>query len=134
MFAVDVREKNMDFASLRRLSSQWREINSLCYGDFYPLTKSNADKNAWIAWQFNGPEKNAGVVQAFRRSECIYESARLKLRGLDPKTRYRLTRFDSSEQSEATGQELLERGLLVSIGNAPGVAVIKYQSLASAKQ
>jgi alpha-galactosidase len=134
MFAVDVREKNMDFASLRRLSSQWREINSLYYGDFYPLTKSNADKNAWIAWQFNGPEKNAGVVQAFRRSECIYESARLKLRGLDPQTRYRLTRFDSPEQSEATGEELLEKGLLVSIGNAPGDAVIKYQSLAAAKQ
>ena len=134
MFAVDVREKNIDFASLRRLSSQWREINSFYYGDFYPLTKSNADKDAWIAWQFNDPEKNAGVVQAFRRSECIYESARLKLRGLDPKARYQLTRFDPPSQSEMTGEELLQKGIPVSIGKAPGVAVIKYQSLASPKQ
>ena len=134
MFAVDVREKNIDYASLRRLSSQWREINSFYYGDFYPLTKSNADKDAWIAWQFNDPEKNAGVVQAFRRSECIYESARLKLRGLDPKARYQLTRFDPPSQSEMTGEELLQKGIPVSIGKAPGVAVIKYQSLASPKQ
>ena len=134
MFAVDVREKNIDFASLRRLSSQWREINSFYYGDFYPLTKPNADEDAWIAWQFNDPEKNAGVVQAFRRSQCIYESARLKLRGLDPKAQYRLTQFDSPSQSEMTGKELLQKGLPVAIGKTPGVAVIKYQSVSSAKK
>jgi alpha-galactosidase len=134
MFAVDVREKNIDYASLRRLSSQWREINSLYYGDFYPLTKANADKDAWIAWQFNDAEKNAGVVQAFRRSECIYEAAQLKLRGLDPKARYQLTQLDPPSQSEMTGEELMQKGLPVSIRKAPGVAVIKYQSLASPKQ
>jgi len=129
MFAVDVREKNIDFASLRRLSSQWREINSLYYGDFYPLTQCNVDKDAWIAWQFNDSEKNAGVVQAFRRSECIYESARLKLRGLDPKARYQLTQFDPPSQSEMTGEELLHKGIPVSIGKAPGAAVIKYRTV-----
>jgi alpha-galactosidase len=127
MFALDVREKNIDYATLRRLVSQWREINSYYFADFYPLTGSNADKDAWIAWQFDDPEKNAGIVQAFRRSECIYESARLKLRGLNPRARYRLSRFDSTEQSEATGEELLQKGLLVPIAKRPGAAIIKYQ-------
>jgi alpha-galactosidase len=134
LVSLDVREKNIDFATLRRLVSQWREINAFYYGDFYPLTKPNADKNAWIAWQFNDPDKNAGIVQAFRRSECIYEAARLRLRGLDPNATYRLTRFDSSEQSEATGKDLLESGLSLAIDNAPGVAVIKYRLLASPKR
>jgi hypothetical protein len=53
---------------------------------------------------------------------------------LDPKARYRLTRFDSSDQYEATGEELLEKGLLISIGKAPGEAVIKYQSVPTANE
>jgi alpha-galactosidase len=127
MLALDVRENNVDYDTLRRLIAQWREVNSFFFGDYYPLTKCGPSKEAWIAWQFDSPERGAGFVQAFRRSECIYEASRLKLRGLDPKARYRLTRFDSSEQSEATGRELLEKGLRVSIDKVPGEAVIKYQ-------
>jgi alpha-galactosidase len=128
---VDIRDKGIDYASMRRLFKQWREISPFYYGDYYPLTKCNADKNAWIAWQFNDPEKNAGVVQAFRRSDCIYEAARLKLRGLDPKVRYQLTQLDPPSQSEMAGEELLQKGIRVSIAKAPGVAIIKYRSIPS---
>ena len=53
MLAVDIRDKDVDYAALRRLTSQWREINSFFYGDYYPLTKCTTDKDAWIAWQFD---------------------------------------------------------------------------------
>lgn len=129
LLSSDMRDKKIDYAALRRLVAQWREINSFYSGDFYPLMKANADKDAWIAWQFNDPEKNAGVVQAFRRSECPYESARLQLRGLDPGSRYRLDQFDPPLQFEASGEELLRKGVLISIGQAPGAAVVTYRPL-----
>ncbi len=134
MLAIDVRDKNLDYALLGRQCAQWRDIASLYYGDFYPLTKCNVDNDAWIAWQFDEPEQGAGVVQAFRRPGCIYESARLKLHGLDPKARYQLTQFDPPSQSETTGEELLQEGIPVSIGKAPGAAVIKYRTVSSPKE
>jgi alpha-galactosidase len=125
----DVREKGLDYEKIRRLTAQWREIMPAYYGDYYPLTKTSRDPGAWIAWQFDQPEQGAGVVQAFRRSESVYESARLKLRGLDPQARYQFTRLDPPRQFELSGGELLQRGLPVAIEERPGVAVFKYQGI-----
>jgi alpha-galactosidase len=129
MLAVDIRDKDVDYAALRRLTSQWREINSFFYGDYYPLTKCTTDKEAWIAWQFDQPEQGAGFVQVFRRADSVYESVRLKLRGLDPKTKYQITRFDQAGKVEISGEELLDKGLLVSITKHPETAVVRYQRI-----
>jgi alpha-galactosidase len=129
LFSADMRDKSIDYAALRRLATQWREINGLYYGDFYPLMKCSRSKDAWIAWQFDCPEENKGVVMAFRRSECNYESARLRLRGLDSKKRYELTQFDSPERSEMTGEELMQKGVLISIAKAPAASIVKYRSI-----
>ncbi|MBN2578373.1 MAG: alpha-galactosidase [Pirellulales bacterium] len=123
----DVREKGLDYDKIRKLTSQWREVMPNYYGDFYPLTRCTHDNDDWIAWQFDRPEQGAGVVQAFRRAGSIYESARLKLRGLDPQARYRFTRFDPPEQFERNGKELLENGLSVAIEKRPGTAVLLYR-------
>jgi alpha-galactosidase len=134
MYAADMRDKNIDYAALRRLAAQWREINGLYYGDYYPLTRCSRNKDSWIAWQFDCPEQGKGVVMAFRRSESDYESARLKLRGLDGKTRYELTRFDSPERSEMDGDELMQKGLLIAIAKAPAACVVKYRSIAPSRK
>ena len=95
-------------------------------GDFYPLTPHSLDPGLWMAWQFDLPEEGQGVVQAFRRDQCIYESARVRLRGLDPKARYTVTNLDSGEAKTLPGRELLEAGLPVAITNRPGHALITY--------
>ncbi len=48
-----------------------------------------------------------GVVQAFRRTNSIYESARLKLRGLDAQARYAVTDLDRPDAV----QKILGRGV-----------------------
>ena len=35
---IDVRLKDLDYAALRRLIGQWRQVAPNYYGDFYPLT------------------------------------------------------------------------------------------------
>ena len=70
-------------------------------------------------------------MQAFRRTDSIYESARLKLRGLDPKAKYQITRINGDKKLEMSGEELAQKGLLVAIDAQPGVAIIKYQAISA---
>jgi alpha-galactosidase len=125
---VDMREKELDYAALRRLISQWRQsIAPNYYGDYYPLTPYSQESSDWIAWQFNRPEAGTGVVQAFRRENSPSAAMRLKLRGLDPDAEYSVTDLDTDKPQVATGGQLMENGLLVSVPDKPGAAVITYK-------
>ena len=96
-------------------------------GDYYPLTSYSRGRDVWMAWQFDRPEVGEGVVQAFRRADCIYEAARLKLRGLDPDADYTISDLDASGSLKRSGRELMTRGLRVQISDRPGSAVIAYK-------
>ncbi len=64
---------------------------------------------------------------AFRRADSPYVTARFALRGLDPEARYEVTNLDVSGSSEATGRELMEKGLAVTLTDRPGSAIITYK-------
>jgi len=123
---IDVRVREIDYEALRRLYRQWRKLSEFYYGDYYPLTPYSQDNRVWIGWQFDCPERGEGAVQVFRRGESPYEAVRLKLRGLEPEARYTLTALDVPDTTQATGRELMETGLPVSIRGQPGAAVIVY--------
>jgi alpha-galactosidase len=129
-FGIDMRVREIDYAALRRLIGQWREMNPNYYGDFYPLTTWSRDDQVWIAWQFDRPEQGEGVVQAFRRDKSSYVSARLKLRGLEPAARYVVANLDTpNARQELTGSDLTDKGLLVEIHSRPAAAVIVYRKI-----
>jgi alpha-galactosidase len=123
----DMRRDDLDYESIRRLYGQWREIGKYYTGDFYPLTPYSLENNVWMAWQFNRSDIGEGMVQAFRRADSFYESARLKLHGLDPDANYTITNFDFPDKTSMTGKELMEKGLPVTIADQPGAVVITYQ-------
>jgi alpha-galactosidase len=125
--AFDVRKRDLDYDLLRRLAAEWRVVADCMTGDFYPLTSYGASADTWMAWQFDCPEIGKGVVQAFRREKCIFESGRLNLFGLQPDGVYEIVAFDGSEPRQVSGQELLSRGLLVTIADKPGAAVYSYR-------
>ena len=91
----DIRDRNLDYDLLRKLISQWREINSYYYADYYPLTSHSMAKDVWMAWQFNQPETGEGVVQAFRRPANRGFGYEFQLRGLKPDSLYEITDLDS---------------------------------------
>jgi alpha-galactosidase len=131
----DVRERGLDYEKIRQLTAQWRVVMPYYYGDYYPLTKTTRDNDVWIAWQFDRPEQGDGIVETFRRKDSVYESARLKLRGLDPKATYEITRIDqpNGPSSTRSGEELLTKGLPISIDERPGVVIYRYRVSSSAK-
>ncbi len=123
----DMRDKNLDYAALRKIVGQWREYAPNFYGDFYPLTTYNLGSTQWIAWQFDRPESGQGMVQAFRRAESPYTAAQLRLQGLDPKADYLVTDIDNGKPVRARGSDLMKDGLEVKIDEKPGAVVITYK-------
>lgn len=126
---IDIRVKELDYDTLRRLYRQFREVSPCFYGDYYPLTPYSLEKNAWIAWQFDVPEEGRGFIQAFRRDDAPETSPPLHLGGLNPEAVYHLRQFDADWERTATGKELLEVGLQLTLKDAPAAAVIVYRKL-----
>jgi len=119
--------KEIDYGRYLRLLAQWRAISSDYYGDYYPLTSYSTANDVWLAWQFHRSDTGEGMVQAFRRPQSPFESARLKLRGLDPEARYAVRDLDQPRVTETAGRELMESGLVISIKQRPGTALITYR-------
>jgi alpha-galactosidase len=125
----DTRRKDYDYALLRKLVAEWKQVVPNQYGDYWPLTPWRAELDVWMAWQFDRPEVGEGVVQAFRRPESPYASARLVLRGLDPSASYEFRNVDAEGTTRRTGRDLMGKGLLVSIPDRPGAAIVFYKRL-----
>lgn len=126
-FCTDVRRNDTDWALLRRLTENWRMLAPNFLGDYYPLTPYSLADDAWMAWQFDCPERGEGFVQVFRRRESVYTAARLRLRGLDAEASYELTNVDQPGTTTSTGRELCTAGLPVEIAEQPGAIIITYR-------
>ena len=123
----DMRKKDSDYGALRRLVGEWRKIAGYYLGDYYPLTSYSLENDMWMAWQFDRPDLGEGMVQAFRRPESVYESARFKLNGLEPGAGYKMTNLDGGASRAVSGRELMETGLPVTLESRPDSAVIVYK-------
>jgi alpha-galactosidase len=115
------------YERLRHLLAQWRSVADDFYGDYYPLTPYSTESTAWMAWQFNRPETGGGMVQAFRRPDSSYESARFRLRGLDAAAEYAIANLDAPGEITLAGRELMDQGLPVTIHSQPGAVIFTYR-------
>ncbi len=127
VYVKRINSEGFDFAGARRLLDEYLFVRPYFYGDFYPLTSCTIGKDQWIAWQFDRPETNSGIVQVFRRPESPYESAQLPLFGLDPTAKYTVTNADTGISTVTTGRELMETGIPVTISVKPGAVLIRYK-------
>jgi len=118
--------ENVDFGLIRKMVDEHRAISPYFLGDFYPLTPYTEANDHWMAWQFDRPDLGGGVVQVFRRTDSIYESARLKLRGLDPEAAYEVRDLESRDTTEVNGRTLMDDGLLIATPGPASALVMEY--------
>jgi len=93
----------------RAALAEVKENQKYWYGDFYPLTRAVTGLDSLTAWQLHRADLNAGIVLAFRRSECPYPVLQTGLHGLKAGTRYSVEFIDEErkvEKRSMTGQEL----------------------------
>ncbi|MBU4286507.1 MAG: alpha-galactosidase, partial [Verrucomicrobia bacterium] len=113
----DPRSDTLDEDLWRRLMAQFKQVAPYYFGDYYPMTPYSLERNVWMAWQFDCPEKGEGMVQAFRREQSRRVSLRLKLRGLCPERIYIVTNLDDNRTLRLTGRTLMAEGLPVTLKN-----------------
>ena len=88
------------------MSEEYLRVRPYMDGDFYPLTELTVARDAWTALQYHLPEKDAGVVLAFRREASPFPIAEFRLRGLCDGENYTFTDADSGERFELNGNAL----------------------------
>ena len=124
-----MRNKDLNYDFARQLIEQWQQVAPCLFGDFHPLTDYSLTNDAWIAWQFDRPEQGDGMIQAFRRDKCEESSKSFLLCGLDPGVPYTITNLDTNISSQASGKDLMEKGLTVELKEKPGAALIAYKAM-----
>ncbi len=129
-FCYDARNDESDWDNVRANLKIWREnVAPYFTGDYYPLTSCSLDSDAWIGWQFNAEEKGEGVIQMFARHDTTILSGRFKLRGLEPNATYRFVDVDTHESSDYSGDELMTKGLIITIETAPYAKIVNYKKV-----
>ncbi|MBN1420239.1 MAG: NPCBM/NEW2 domain-containing protein [Planctomycetes bacterium] len=88
-----------------------KENQKYWYGDFYPLTRAATGKDAFAAWQLHRADLDAGIVLAFRRSECPFPVLQACLRALAHDGRYAVERID---EERTVKREVLDGRALMS--------------------
>lgn len=128
---MDVRDEKIDLKAVRKYVDMWREINHCILGDFIPLTPYSRDSREWIAWQFNSPESNDGIVQVFIREGSIYSSARFKLAELDSDDYlvYRIINGGKENPVRVNGTELCEKGIEITAAATPSAVMYYYKKV-----
>ena len=126
--AANAADPALDDAVVRTVA-RYKKLRPYLAGDFYPLMPHDASEHAWFAYQFHRPDMAAGMAIAFRRAASPYESVRLNLRGLDPEARYAIANLDTGTRVEATGRELVEKGMCIQIAERPESALVVYERI-----
>ena len=113
--SFDVRDEKFDFAIARKYQADWKRCTKYYGQDYYPLTSYSLDEGTWLAWQYVAYDASGGIVQIFKRSQSPYETARLRMYGLDPDATYVFEDFDGNPEIKCGGKELMEQGLSITI-------------------
>jgi len=128
--ALDVRTASVDdWALLRKMSLEWRDIAAYYHGAYYPLTSYSVSADALLAYQFQDLDGRAGFVQAFRRPANTDSQLLVRLRGLNDHARYTLTDYETQRSWTARGRDLAT-GLLIALPTAPYATTIRYETRA----
>ena len=82
-----------------------------------------------MAWQFDRPDLAEGLIQAFRRPDCSCASVQYKLQALESDALYIVSDLDTDQPKQMTGQKLMQDGLIITISQQPGAALITYKKV-----
>jgi alpha-galactosidase len=123
------RWTGLDLALLGRLMREYLELRPLLFGDFRALTRYGPDNDVWSCWQWDRPDLGRGMVQAFRRPECGFDTLTIRLRGLCPDARYQINDRDRPGLRRADGGELMDKGLHLSLATRPASSITVYERL-----
>ena len=90
--------------------SEAQKVKPFFYGDFYPLTMGNHNDDNWLAWHFYLPEREAGVIVAFRRPKSDVMAMTFDLTTVRPDATYEIEDLDHAQTLRLSGEEIRRNG------------------------
>jgi len=124
------RDFSMDPA--KAAMAEIRENRKYCYGDFYPLTPAMAGTESFVAHQFHRPDLDAGMVLAFRRTNCNLVGIITPIMATKADSTYEVEFIDEDRghtTKTMTGEELAA-GLELRIKTTGHSLAVRYKAIA----
>ncbi len=123
----EITGKNSEsIPAIQKRIQDFKRLRSFFYGDYYPLTRAGIRDSDWIAYQFDRPAENDGIILAFRRPECGSESITVQLGGMDKNSDYELFFEDYDLRIVKSGSDLA-KGLELGVPQKSSSLLISYQ-------
>jgi hypothetical protein len=108
---LDIRRDDYDYALARRMIDIWRRASDLLlWGDYYPHTPFHRSAQEWVAWQFDSPQRDCGLVQGIRLPACAKERFTIHPEGIRPDARYQFENGETGETRDISGEDLIHNG------------------------
>jgi alpha-galactosidase len=120
LISWNINSKEHALPELQKYFQDFKLLSPYYYCNYYPLTNTEnmTEDDVWLDYQLIRPDKGDGIIVAFRRKDCPYESILVKLRGLNKTSDYELFDEDSDKKVIQKGEELIN-GLKLSLTEKP---------------
>ena len=115
---------NTDWTYTKRGYDEFEQIRDYFYADYYQLFEWESKANRWNGWEFYDPATASGYASVFCHEATSNLTETVKLKGLDPEKTYRITDFDGLIDVTATGAQLMEAGITVTVPEKPYAVVM----------
>ena len=116
--------EDTDWALMRQIRAEYEQIRDYFYGDFYLLTPWVAEADRWDGRMFFDPERGEGFASIACQEAASDLSKTIRLKGLDPQKTYTVRDFDGLADATATGAELMEKGITVTVPEKPYCVIL----------
>lgn len=114
-----VMDRNADWAGLRKAYDEYAQIKGYFYNEYYRLTPYSEATDRWNGWEFFDPAQNTGYAQLICNAGCTTLTGTFRLKGLDADKTYTVKDFDGLVDITATGKDLMENGITITVPEAP---------------
>jgi hypothetical protein len=124
-------DPDFPMAMARRQVERYKRTRPFLSGDFYPLTPVSLEET-WMGYQFHRTDLDKGFALVFKRFDAprviysVNDRFRLRLRGVNPQSRYRLHLERSNKDETLTGRELAN-GIEIDSDKAPSAELVIYE-------
>lgn len=115
---------NTDWTYTKRGYDEFEQIRDYFYADYYQLFEWESKADRWNGWEFYDPATASGYASVFCHEATSNLTETVKLKGLDPEKTYRITDFDGLIDVTATGAQLMEEGITVTVPEKPYAVVM----------
>ncbi len=102
--AIFQKEEMVDWTAAKKCYEEYLRIRRYFPCDFYNHGSEGMDPAAWAIWQYHDPQRNEGVVLAFRRARSSSDRAAITLKGLPAGATLETENLDTGEKGVSAAE------------------------------